>query len=278
MRDHVQFQRGFTLVEMVMVIVILGVIGAMVAVFMRKPVDAYFDTARRAALSDVADAVVRRMARDIRKALPNSLRQSGNQCIEFIPTRTGGRYRAEPDSSGNGDILDFTTTDNSFDMLGAQSAIADQKITKDDLIAVYNLGVAGADAYAANNTAVVDSVAAGNLTGETKIKFKSATKFPLPSGSSRFHVIPAEERIVSYVCTGGNLYRNSNYGYDSATRVYSKTCPTSGGQLMASGVTCNIVYNGSDLQRNATVQIMLELSNQGETVSLYHQVNVNNTP
>jgi prepilin-type N-terminal cleavage/methylation domain-containing protein len=69
-------QRGFTLVELIMVIVIMGVIGGMVSVFMKSPIDAYVDSARRAALTDVADTAVRRMARDIRKALPNSLRQS----------------------------------------------------------------------------------------------------------------------------------------------------------------------------------------------------------
>jgi prepilin-type N-terminal cleavage/methylation domain-containing protein len=89
-------QRGFSLIELVMVIVILGVVGATVAVFMRKPVDAYVDTSRRAALSDLADTAVRRIARDVRRALPNSVRNPSNQCIEFIPTRTGGRYRPRP--------------------------------------------------------------------------------------------------------------------------------------------------------------------------------------
>ena len=86
---------GFTLIELVMVIVVMGVIGATLAAFMRKPVDAYFDTARRAALTDVADTAVRRISRDIGGALPNSIRNPSSSCIEFIPTRTGGRYRAE---------------------------------------------------------------------------------------------------------------------------------------------------------------------------------------
>ncbi len=261
---------GFTLVELVMVIIILGVVGAMVAVFMRSPVDAYFDTARRAALSDAADGAVRRMARDIRKALPNSLRTPSNQCVEFIPTKTGGRYRTERNASGAGDILDFTTTDGSFDMLGSNSALPDQAIVAGDVVAVYNLGITGADAYAGNNTSPVTSVGAGALAGETKISI-TPKKFPLASGSNRFHVIPAGEGIVSYVCSGGNLYRNSNYGYASS-------CPSTGGQLMARGVSCDFAYNGSDLQRNATVQLSLVLSSGGESTSLYHAVHVNNTP
>ena len=38
-----QHQRGFTLIELIMVIVIMGVIGGMVSVFMKSPIDAYFD-------------------------------------------------------------------------------------------------------------------------------------------------------------------------------------------------------------------------------------------
>ena len=40
---------------------------------------------RRAELTDAADVALRRMTREIRQALPNSLRVSGN-CIEFIAT------------------------------------------------------------------------------------------------------------------------------------------------------------------------------------------------
>lgn len=259
-----------------MVIVIMGVIGGMVSVFMKSPIDAYFDSARRAALSDVADTTVRRMARDIRKALPNSLRQSispnppNSQCIEFIPTKTGGRYRADVDASGKGDILDFSMADTSFDMLGANSTLADQAIASPDVIAVYNLGITGADAYNADNTTPVLSVGAGSLPNETKINI-TGKQFPLASGSNRFHVIPGGEKIVSYVCSGGNLYRNANY-------AYANSCPTSGGSLLAKNVTCTFVYNGSDLQRNAMVQIKVNLTSNGETVSLYHEVHVDNTP
>ena len=63
------------MIEMVMVIVIMGVIGGMVAVFLKSPIDAYTDSGRRAALTDMADTSARRMARDISKALPNSIRQ-----------------------------------------------------------------------------------------------------------------------------------------------------------------------------------------------------------
>jgi MSHA biogenesis protein MshO len=265
-------QRGFSLIELVMVIVILGVVGATVAVFMRKPVDAYVDTSRRAALSDLADTAVRRIARDVRRALPNSVRNPSNQCIEFIPTRTGGRYRAETTSAGAGDILDFGIADTSFGVFADLSSLpADQRVVSGDVVVVYNLGIPGADAYAGDNSAVVASVATG---AESTITM-AAKQFPLASAANRFHVVPGDEKIVSFVCSGGRLLRSSNHSYASS-------CPTTGATVavLAHQVSaCNFVYNDNDLQRNAQVQMTIVLTDtSGDSVSLYHEVHVSNTP
>ncbi len=259
-----------------MVIVITGTLAAIVAVFIKQPVDAYLDSGRRAALTDEADTAVRRMARDIHKALPNSVRQANNQCIEFIPTKSGGRYRAAADASGNGDILDFTASDASFDMFGLNSDLpADQQIVMDDVIAVYNLGITGANAYAVNNTSTVTSILEpGSLANETKINITSKL-FPLASSSNRFHVIPNNERIVSFVCSGGRLYRNTNYAYGT-----SCPAPTPGTTpVLAQHVeSCSFTYNAFELQRNALVQMTITLIDGGERVRLYHEAHVNNSP
>ena len=269
-------QQGFTLIELVMVIVIMGVIGATLAVFMRAPVDAYLDSGRRAALTDLADTAVRRMARDIARALPNSLRTPSTQCVEFIPTRTGGRYRAEPDSGVPGNqaaaVLDFTVSDTSFNMLANNASLpAEQRIVANDVVVVYNLGVPGADAYAGDNSSVVAGVTAGT---ESTISI-AAKQFPLASGSNRFHVVPGNEKIVSFVCSGGRLLRSSDH-------AYANSCPTSGAtvSVLANNVSaCNFVYNSSDLQRNALVQMTITLTDSsGESVGLYHEVHVGNTP
>ena len=271
-------QSGFTLVEITMVIVIIGVIGAAITVFMKSPINAYLDSARRARLTDVADTTLRRLTRDIRTALPNSLRQANgsnpvnSQCIEFIPTKTGGRYRAEVDIAGQGDVLRFDVPDSSFDMFGLNSALPDQAIVVGDLVVIYNLGIPGSDAYAASNPNVstITQVGAGSLLGETKLSINNL-QFPLASGGNRFQIIPGNQKIVSYVCREGNLYRNFNY-------AYANSCPATGGDLIAKDARCEFVYKGSDLQRNALVQIKLALTSGGETVSLYHEVHVDNTP
>ena len=280
-----KLQRGFTLVELIMVIVIMGVIGGMVSVFMKSPIDAYFDSARRAALTDVADTVARRMARDIQRALPNSIRTSGSNCLELIPTKTGGRYRTDTDGSGAGDFLNFSTTDTSFNMLGLNSAQpSDQQITAGppaDVIVVYNLGIPGSDAYtttgASINTTTVTSVGGvGSTATETNIGI-SARQFPLASGTNRFHVVPGGELMVSYVCSASTLRRTASAAFTPAA-----SCPASG-SIIASNVDCagtQFNYTGSDLQRNALVSMVLKLtdSSNGESVNLQHEVHVSNTP
>lgn len=265
---------GFSLIEVVIVITLLGVVGAMVAVFMKQPIDAYIATARRAALADVADTASRRMARDIRLALPNSLRSASNQCIEFIPTKAGGRYRAETTSAGAGDILDFSTADSSFAVLGDLSALpAAQRPAVGDLVVVYNLGIPGADAYNLDNVTTITGVTSASPESSVVI---AAKQFPLASGSNRFQVVSSAETVVSYVCSGTKLYRFANYAYAATS---SCQVPTSTTPVLATDVSsCNFVYNGSDLQRNALVQLALVFTKAAESVSLYHEVHVNNTP
>lgn len=265
-------QHGFTLVELVMVIVIMGVIGGMVSVFMKSPIDAYIASARRAALTDVADTTVRRMARDIQKALPNSVRTTSSACLEFIPTKTGGRYRTQEILAGDNTSLDFSVADTTFNMLGSNAALPlDQQIAKDDVVVVYNLGISGADAYNNDNTSVVR--AAPTVVGtETTIPIAAAgKKFPLASGSNRFHVVPATENVVAYVCSGGNLRR-------TASVTFASNCPSTGPILARNVSSCTFDYGGSDLQRNGLVRMVLQFTDGGETVSLQHEVHVSNAP
>src|SRR5437867_11841462 len=90
--------RGVTLIEMVIVIAITAIIAGAVSVFISRPVEGYADAARRAEMSDIADTALRRMTRDLRTALSNSIRTttvSGVLYLEYLQGSGGGRYRAE---------------------------------------------------------------------------------------------------------------------------------------------------------------------------------------
>jgi MSHA biogenesis protein MshO len=267
-------QHGFTLLELIMVLVILGVVSSMVAVFIKSPVDAYMDSGRRAAMSDAADTVLRRMARELRQALPNSIRSSSPTCIEFMPIRTGARYRANDIIPGDGSALDFSVADSSFQVLATNSAWpADQQIKVGDLIAVYNLGPGMNDAYSGENTATVSAVRDG---AETVVNI-AAKKFPLASPANRLHVIAGDEPVVAYQCIDGQLLRRSNHGLNNSCPA-QVSAPARQTVLATQVASCEFTIGGPDLQRNSLVQLSLTLQSNQETVRLYAEVHTSNVP
>jgi len=258
-------QTGFSLIEMIIVIVITAIVGSMVAVFLRTPLDSYIAQDRRARLTDTADTALRRMARDIRLALPNSVRvtQVGNVFyLEFLATRSGGRYRAQ----GGGDILDFTALDTSFDVLGPA---IDMRVG--DRIAVYNLGIPGADAWAGETLANYTGAA-----GSVNSIAIASTRFPRASPGNRFQVV---EGPVSYVCdpASGTLTRFWGYGPTAAQPTgFAAATPRA---LLATRVSaCRFAYQPGVTERGGLVSMALNLSQAGETIRLYANTQVSNQP
>jgi MSHA biogenesis protein MshO len=273
-------QRGFTLIEMVLVIIIGGIVAAMTVSILTLPINAYIDSSRRATLTDVAESALRRMQRDIRAALPNSIRVSDDgRSLELIHLIDGGRYRAElaVDASGalignGGNILDFTMNDTSFAVLGTLNNFA--SITNTDRVVIYPLAVTDAsNAYTGFNTAVIT-----NATS-TSLSF-TAQQFPLASPQQRFFVI---DTPITYRCdiTPGlpkNRVLIRYQGY--ALQSLQPEPPSASEAIQANYVSnCQFNYSSGSSSRAGLVTIALSLTDdEGESVSLIHQVHVNNQP
>jgi MSHA biogenesis protein MshO len=267
-------QPGFTLIEMIMVITITGIIAGMVAVFIRQPVEAYVDTARRAELADIADTAVRRLGRDLQGALANSVRIAGaGQFLELIPIRDGGRYRAEIGTAAGDDPLDFTNAaDNRFDVLGPPVTV----LAGDSLV-VYNLGIAGASAYDIPLTNRRVATAGGATVSFTA----TANPLPFASPGSRFQIVGTP---VSYACDlgTGTLWRYSGYAFQAAQPAALATLDGLAGVTRAALATsvsaCNFAYGPGVLQHSGLVSIALAITQSGESVVLQYQANVDNVP
>ena len=275
-------QPGFTLAELVIVVLILGIVSAAVAVFIRGPIDAYFDVSRRAQLSDVADTALRRISRDLQRALPNSVRVAGGcsgvvACyLEYVPVVAGGRYRAELDQSGGGDVLDFTNnSDTAFELIGPNLSLPSAMPL---WLVVYNLGIPGANVYSGASTASdVRRPYSGAGGSVSAINFSSSIVLPFESPARRFHIV---SQPVTDAClpssSGGTLVRYSGYGFSAPQPVP----PVGNASLLASHVTaCSFSYSALEVARTAgLVSLGLALSRDGETLTLFHQVHVSNVP
>jgi MSHA biogenesis protein MshO len=276
-------ERGVTLIEMVIVISITAIIAGAVAVFISRPVEGYADAARRAEMSDIADTALRRITRDLRTALPNSIRTTtaGNVTyLEYLQTSGGGRYRSDVDQSGGGNPLKFTAADIAFDVLGAMPSIS-----AGDSIVIYNLGPGSgtADAYAAppnNNRA-----AFSNITGNV-INLVAAKLFPFSSPGKRFQVV---QYPVTYACDPlpagtGDLRRYWGYDIPPSQPTPTPASPPAGSgsaqALLASNINgCSFTYATSGVaQRTGVVMLSLKIQQSGESIQLFQQVHVTNVP
>ena len=274
-------QRGFTLIESVIVIAITGVLAAIVSMFIVSPVQAYLSTAARATLVDHADLSLRRIGRDLRIALPNSVRATASGlALELVPTSGGARYSTE----GAG-ALEFGVVDTGFTVVGPALTLAS---SPQDLV-FYNLGpgITGSDAYAANATALEQAssnrrsstTAAGSASN---ITISSVAGLPAAAFSAPYRVLAADAP-VTYRCdlTAGTLTRFQGYGWQA-----TQPDPPAGGTgaVMATRVTgCSFSANGTLVAaRAALVNLRLTLAATAgtgtESVTLQHAVYVDNLP
>jgi len=275
---------GFSLIELVIVITILGIVAAMVSRIVVAPVRGYMDSSRRARLVGAADTALKRVTREIRLGLPNSVRVAvSGQAIEFLRIRTGGRYRAE----GPGDALDFSLAGDTFDVIGplpdaasivanAGAGVGDCVNGVTDCLVVYNTGQPGADAYAGDNVAAIRAASAG------AIEFIRATPFPLRSPSGRFYVV---DTPVTYLCDAGagTVRRYHDYAVTAAhTAVDTAAELNAAGavsELLIDGVSaCAFTYAAGTATRGGLATLSLSLAESGEAVSLLQQVHVSNLP
>ena len=100
--------KGFTLVELVMVILLLGVMATFTSQFIGIGTQIYGDASRREQLMSDARFALERLNRELRDAVPGSVRiedAAGNPldqgaCLRFWPIATASRYLGSAASGG----------------------------------------------------------------------------------------------------------------------------------------------------------------------------------
>ena len=265
---HRRAAAGFSLLELVIVMVLVGVLATVSAALIRQPIDASADVQRRARLADAADQAMARISRDLRLALPNSIRTSADgRAIEMLIAPMAGRYRARPAAAGPFDVLDFAVADTAFDLL-APLPVAP---SAGQWAVVYNLAAEGplANAWAGDNRGVIG---AGSTT--MRIVLTPSFRFPFASPSQRVYVV---DQAVQYRCASdGRLFRHAGYAPGAAMVVPP---PTAAGALLAEGVSlCSFRYQPGHASRQGLAALSLAITREGESVNLLKSVHLPNLP
>jgi MSHA biogenesis protein MshO len=265
------------------------IIASLGAFMISGPVSGFTDLARRAELVDSAESSLRRIGRDVRRALPNSVRITTNGTItalELLNVVEGVRYRAGPPPGDANARLIFNTADGAFNSIGLFNAITKPFSSTTHYLSVYNVGVAGANAYELSNVITppgtqIDIDAAAEA-GEDNVQLDPWFQFAYPSPRQRIYLI---DTPVSFLCdtATGNLTRYAGYtiATNQADRDSAAELLAAGGAaaLMSDNLTaCTFTFTPGTAQRDGLVTMSLTVADAGESIVLLQQAHIDNVP
>lgn len=257
---------GFTLVEMILVIVVMGILATATTSYLGLGARMYAESSDRDKLLSQSRFAVERMVRELRNVVPNSVRvdTSGN-CIEFIPLLNAGRYVSIP----------VTPTTAAFVDVFSNLPAVEWTVQANDYLTIYPTEPAHIYDPASLRTV--------RLTGVTNINpirlaFPSKS-FPVSSPSNRLYLFRSP---VSYCVQGSQLFRYDNYALQTLQPV-----PASGltnGALMTEGLNNPatipyFVFDQAVLSRNSVVHLFISFgSGFNDDLFFNQEVHIPNVP
>lgn len=298
-RDRRRRSAGLSLIEMVTVISLTGVLSVGLAQLLRHPMNGYVAVSRRTELVALADLAISRMTRDLRSALPNSVRiAGGGTVLELLHSTSGARYRRDPgindpggpaeqDHSAATDWLSFGG-DQRFNVLGRFQDLPvayGTALAAGHRVAIYPTGVnVWAEAAASASPGVI-TPATTTLTvfddgDEDQIRLSSAHRFRFTSPNARLFIV---DTPVTYLCdpTDASLWRIDRYPVAASQPTNRAVSPLGAGSAQRASdrvEQCRFSYVPGSPTRAGLVTIEIALENNGERVRLLQQVQVQNAP
>jgi len=263
-------QQGFSIMELVIVIIILGIMAISLGSLTSNSVYSYIDAKDRNRLSQSAKWVTERISREVREALPQSVRtgSTGNyHCVEFMPIENASSYLNLPAS---GSIT-------SFDVVGFNLSTSSAT-----LVAI--MPINAASIYSAGGT--LGNVASIDVSAtdpnQAVVTLSAPTNFSRRSPQNRFYLLNPP---VSFCLndSNGQMIRYSNYGITA-----NQQRPPNGGQQIGSNFSASSTvfnYQSGTLSRSGLLQINLRSQNRGrslpgsdESFDVFHEVHIRNVP
>ena len=259
------YQTGFTLIELIMVLVIAGIITVMSINFISQTTSGYQDAATRQQMATLGWLASEKLSRELRNALPNSVRlNASGRCLEFMPTVAASHYISVP-------WMVAADRFNGVRIRGYGGGGSNERVAvyPDDPLAIYAQSNPGPV-----SVSTVDQV--NTVSGdEIQVVLSAAHQFLASSPEKRFYITG---NPVTYCFQGARLYRYREYGVQA----------TIGAALLNEEVIVDRILAGSggfevtvaSLTRNSVIRMFFTVtdSGSGEFQQIDQEVQVRNVP
>ncbi|MFB2828053.1 PilW family protein [Aeromonas jandaei] len=270
--------RGFTLVELVMVILLLGIMATFTSQFIGIGTQIYGDASSREQLMSDARFAMERLNRELRNAVPGSERietagglwVDSGVCLRFWPISTSSRYLAlNKTISGSSSTLELVmaTPAAATDPLSTDATA----VKVGDLMVVFPLPKSSASSLSsgcdygrcvANVTAVQTPV-----SGAQSIRYTSAESLAGLSPGSRVYFANQQ---VRYCVEGSAITR--------ASAAISASLPATGVLMADSLASGNFYRETSAFNAEGEFGMRFVFERKGESVMFNHKIEVLNVP
>ncbi len=256
--------RGFTIIELVAVIVVMGILSVSLTGILTLSMKSHLSANNRLQMVNDGRFVIERISREVRTALPNSIRVGSNgavQCVEFVPISFSATYAIGelPTAAALNriDVVDFdySTVTNNY----VAAAIAESKHFYDS---------------SENRRHPLQGVGAKNATTNLRrITLTSAQTFNQDSPTRRLYIV---QQPVSFCATSSRIYRYSGYGISTTQAV-----PPAGGVLFTEGMDTSDLVNDPVFEEKSTgndsmLILDAKFSQDSETVRFSREVFLHN--
>lgn len=254
---RMRLQRGFTLIEMITVVVVLGIVAVIGTGFIVSATTSYQQTQSRALLVNTSRQALERMTRQLRGALPYSVRIiNGGNCVQFMPIAAAGFYREPVPDEANGasphDSID--TTPHTIDF-GNDVYLSIGAMDSDELYG-----------------AVAPSRATIDGRSSTQVEFTSRT-WRRNSLSRRFYLLDEPQAF----CLFGDQLRFYS-GLDATAGAVVDSGDYDLLARNAQSVGNPFVLSSASENRNVILAMNIGFSEGGESVQFDQEVLIRNVP